>query len=63
MAEPDYSWADDIIAQFSKDFNPSTTSFVKVDQLTDGEYGVVITKAELVQLQSTGEPIYRSESC
>lgn len=59
MAEPDYSWADDIIAQFGQDFNPNSSSFVKPDQMADGEYGVAITKAELTQLQSTGEPIYR----
>jgi hypothetical protein len=59
MADSDYAWADEIMAQFNKDFNPSTTSFIKIDQLSDGEYGVYITKAELTQLQSTGEPIYR----
>lgn len=55
----DYAWADDIIAQFGQDFNPNSSSFVKADQLNDGEYGCSITKAELTQLQSTGEPIYR----
>lgn len=59
MAEPDYSWADDIIAQFGNDFNPNSNSYVKADQLADGEYGCYVTKAELTQLQSTGEPIYR----
>lgn len=55
----DYAWADDIIAQFGNDFNPQSNAFTKPDQMADGEYGCSITKAELTQLQSTGEPIYR----
>lgn len=58
-AKSDWAWADEIMAQFGAEFDPNKSTFLKVDQMSDGEYGVAIVKAELTQLQTTGEPIFR----
>lgn len=58
-SENPWAWADDLIAQFNDQFDPNKSSFVKLDSMADGEYGVAIVKAELTQLQTTGEPIFR----
>ncbi len=57
--ENPWAWADDLIAQFGAEFDPNKSTFLKLDQMGDGEYGVQIVKAELTQLQTTGEPIFR----
>jgi hypothetical protein len=54
-----YDWVDDLINNFSEEFDPTSNRKLQLESLQDGEYTVQVVDANLDRIQSTGAAVLR----